>query len=69
MRGGMPFMYLHDKESSGMLTAAQPGKGPALVLKDRGKVTWAAGSGGTAADTRELERGIDINGLTKDLLR
>jgi|GEM_PF-3351916 len=69
MRGAMSFLNLKDKDSSGLFTGAQPGKGPALVLKERGKITWAAGSSGATNDARELERGIDRDAMTKDWLR
>ena len=69
LKDGKSFMYAFDKDGSGVFGGGQPGKGPALVLKERGKITWAAGSSGVASDVRELERGIDRDAMTKDWLR
>ncbi|MFH1060328.1 MAG: hypothetical protein V1797_16825 [Pseudomonadota bacterium] len=66
LREGRSFVYAYDRDKSGFFAGAQSGKGPALALKERGKVAWAAGAGG---DVKALEQGLDAAGFGMDLLR
>lgn len=66
LREGRSFVYAYDRDKSGFFAGAQSGKGPAMALKERGKVAWAAGAGG---DVKALEQGLDATGFGMDLLR
>jgi hypothetical protein len=66
LREGRSFVYAYDRDKSGVFAGAQSGKGPALALKERGKIAWTAGGGG---DVKALEQGLDAAGFGMDLLR
>ncbi len=66
---GNGFLYALDAQRSGVFAGTQPGRAPALGLMQAGKPLWSATPGGQAPDFQEMERGLDVEALTRGMAR